>query len=196
MIRNSIYKLLAFILISFCLISCLGRDDYDSVPLSIDGFVAVYYDSSQLINDIKSEPSRRVENSSTIRRVDNYLFIVERLKGVHVFNQEDTLKDPIPVNFISIPFVQHIELDNNILFAQIAKGLLRINIADKLNPIYKGYINQRIEDVPNFPYQTLKEFPNIPKRVYFDCLEDNGKWIIAWKLESLKKPKCFVEPSI
>lgn len=186
-------NLLFMILGMICFYSCTDRDDYAYQNFPVQGFVPVYYDSSSLIDDISASPARSIIEEGNIVSKDSFVFITERLSGVHVYKRIDTINDLQQFRFINIPFVQLIEIRGNTLYAQIGKGLIEIDITDIEHPKYTGFITQRMEDVPNLPIQSLSPSFNEPKRAFFECLEENGKWIIGWEIQDLTEPRCFIE---
>jgi hypothetical protein len=193
---NTVLKkqnLIFLIFVALLICSCDERDDFASQNFPVEGFVPVYYDSSRLIEDISSSPPRALVDEGNVVTKDSFVFITERLSGVHVLKRTDPQDDPRQFNFINIPFVQLIDLRGNTLYAQMGKGLIQIDITDIENPRYSGFMTQRMEDVPNLPIQSLNQSINSSRRAFFECLEENGKWIVGWEIRNLTEPRCFID---
>lgn len=105
----------------------------------------VYMTYEDLRAAVKQENPRDIKNPGKIYFKDNYLFVNETMKGVHVLDVHDP-SDPEKVAFISIPGNVDIAVKENVLYADSYVDLVAIDISD-LDQIKEV---ARSEDI--FPY--------------------------------------------
>lgn len=85
--RNN-YKILALGFMLFTLISC---NNWEQVPNfdvdQVEGYRPIYATESE--QDVKTLPAREIENPGKIYVINDYLLVVDQLKGIHVFNNDN-----------------------------------------------------------------------------------------------------------
>jgi hypothetical protein len=94
--------------------------------------VPIYMTSDELKATIKITGVTSIENPGKIYFKDNYVFINEIKKGVHIFDNKDPRK-PIEVAFIEIPSNVDIAIKGNILYADNLTDLIALDIKDLKN---------------------------------------------------------------
>ena len=104
-------------------------------------YTPVYMTKAQFRKNIQSSETRKLENPGKMYFYQNYLFINEQGKGVHVYDMTDE-KNPIKISFYDIPGNFDIAVKNNIMYADNAIDLIAIDISDINNP----KMVKRIED--------------------------------------------------
>ncbi len=175
-IMSKTSSLLAMLFLSMMMFQSCTKDKcsremtytkYDPVLISYDDFRT----------SITNVGSQALEKPGKIYLYDNYLFINEQRKGIHIFDNSDP-SNPLNLGFITIPGNIDITMRNNILYADSYTDLLTINMTDPLN----GNLIKRVENV--FPYEESGENTIIgyytQERVTetLDCVEGR---IIGWE---------------
>jgi hypothetical protein len=130
----------SFILATFVLSSCM--DKYTEV------FTAnspVYLTYKELRSAVKKSASSDLVNPGKIYFKDNYIFIVEELKGIHIINNT-TPSNPQNISFIEVPGCVDIAVKNSTLYADSYVDLVAIDVSD-LNNIREV---SRVKDI--FPF--------------------------------------------
>lgn len=102
----------------------------------------VYMTYDALRDAVASEAPRDLKNPGKIYVKDNYLFVNEVDKGIHVYDNTDP-SNPTPVSFINIPGNVDLSIKGSVLYADSYMDLVVIDINDPANV---NEIN-RVEDV-------------------------------------------------
>jgi hypothetical protein len=96
----------------------------------------VYKDKSEVIGNIKSNPPKNIENTGKFYIYDNFIFLNEVDKGVHVIDNTDP-SHPDNIAFIDIPGDVDLAVKDNILYADMYKDLVAIDISNPSNVVLK-----------------------------------------------------------
>ena len=105
----------------------------------------VYMDRQSFKKSVKVTSSEDIAVPGKIYFKDNYVFINEALKGIHVINNINPA-NPVFVSFISIPGNMDMAIKDSILFADSFVDLVALNISDISNIREVG----RVDSI--FPY--------------------------------------------
>lgn len=105
----------------------------------------VYMNYEEFRAAVKNAPVKNFEQPGKIYLKDNYIFVNEYLKGIHVINNSNPAS-PIVVAFIEIPGNLDMSIVDNRLFADSYMDLVEIDISDLQNVKETA----RIKD--HFPY--------------------------------------------
>ncbi|MBN1185946.1 MAG: hypothetical protein JXB49_26935 [Bacteroidales bacterium] len=97
---------------------------------------------NDLEQSVSFQPIRDLNNPGKIYLKDNYIYINERFKGVHVIDNSDPTS-PVKTGFIRIPGCQDIAIMGNYLYADNAVDLITIDISSTPSIT----ITSRIRDV-------------------------------------------------
>ena len=94
---------------------------------------AVYYkpvlmERSKMETSIAWQDARNLEHPAKIYYKDNFIYISERYKGVHVIDNSDST-NPQNIGFIRIPGCIDMAIKNDILYADNAVDLVAIDIS-------------------------------------------------------------------
>lgn len=81
----------------------------------------------QLESSIKSDVSQEMKNPGKIYMKDQFIFIVEKYKGIHIIDNSDRL-NPVKKGFIHIPGCIDIAMKGNTLYADNAVDLVSIDL--------------------------------------------------------------------
>lgn len=178
------------------LVSCVERDDYNSVPNVIEGFKPIYLkDTANFEDSIYLTPPRVLKNPGKIYLYQQYLIINEFGKGVHVYDNSNP-QSPIAIAFINVPFNYDISIKNDIMYADAYLGLAVIDIR---------MLPNTINLISFIRYKTNKIYPPLPDsnnlnnlgfrrrsfKTYFECIDSEKGIIIGWDTALLHKPKCY-----
>ena len=110
----------------------------------------VYLSYEELRTSVKQSDARELVNPGKIYFKDNYIFIVDKMKGIHVINNQDP-SNPDNMAYIEVPGNIDIAIKGNILYADSYIDLVAIDVSDIQNMTEVG----RVEEV--LPY-TLPPF--------------------------------------
>jgi hypothetical protein len=124
-------KPLKFILLFFLLNLFFIRCN-DQIIEKYIANVPIYLSYEDFRNAIKTEPPQKIENPGKIYFYNNFLFINEYLRGIHVIDNSDP-SSPQKQSFISIPGNVDIAIKNDILFADSYIDLISLDISDLEN---------------------------------------------------------------
>ena len=122
----------------------------DRVTEIFTGNSPVYMSYSQLRTAVKQADVRELESPGKLYFKDNYIFIVEKMRGIHVIDNADPA-NPTNISFIEIPGNVDLAIKGNILYADSYVDLVALDLSDLNNITEVG----RVEDM--LPY-TIPEF--------------------------------------
>ncbi|MGV8135205.1 MAG: LVIVD repeat-containing protein [Mangrovibacterium sp.] len=136
----------------------------------------VYMSYEELRTSVKQEPSRDIENAGKIYFKDNYLFINEPMKGVHVLDMHDP-ENPDPVAFIAIPGNVDIAIKENVLYADSYVDLVAIDVSNVNNIKEVG----RSEGI--FPYV----IPQYDTKYRVAHVNEELGVVVEWELREVRQ---------
>jgi hypothetical protein len=178
--KTPILKLLTLCLFFISLASC---NFWETVPdfdvEEVEGYRPIYATESE--TEIKTLPAREIEDPGKIYVINDYLLLVDRLKGIHVFDNEDP-ENPQNIGFVQITGSNDVAVRNNILYADQASDLLAIDISNPENV----KVASRVKNV--FPFGV--QYPQ-QQGFYFECPDPEKGIVIGWELTTLQSPKCY-----
>ena len=148
----------------------------DTTYREYKGNAPVYMTYADLRASIAEEQNVDLKNPGKIYFKDNYIFIIEELKGIHVFDNNNP-SVPVKKTFIKVPGVVDMSISGNILYADSFIDLVVLDVQDI------EYIHEvgRVKDI--LPYTvppTENEFP----KGYID--KEKGL-VVAWELKTIKE---------
>jgi hypothetical protein len=101
----------------------------DKVYETFTANAPVYLSYTDLRSAVKMTAARELNNPGKIYFKDQYIFINEKMKGVHVFDVSDP-KNPQNKGFIEIPGNVDIAIKDNILYADSYVDLVSIDVSN------------------------------------------------------------------
>jgi hypothetical protein len=147
----------ALCFVAFFLQGCLK----DKVTHSYTIFRPIYETKEIVKGNIKSNPAKTIGTPGKIYLYDNYVFLNELDKGVHVIDNSNPAH-PVIKAFIDIPGNQDIAVKGNTLYADMYGSLVSIDITDPLNAML------------------LKDVPGVfPERSYLGGFVGNSNMVIV-----------------
>lgn len=163
-------------LFSLALIALTGCEDKVIREVTYTANTAVYMPHEVFRSDdiVQSKTSRTIENPGKIYYYNDYLFINEVMKGVHIIDNS-TPSAPQKIAFVEIPGNIDLAVIGDIMYADSYTDLLAIDIS---NP-NEAFITGRIE---NSFEQTYPEFnPSYPVK-----RPDKEKGVvIGWEVKEI-----------
>ncbi|MBN1926013.1 MAG: hypothetical protein JW798_09265, partial [Prolixibacteraceae bacterium] len=138
--------------------------------------VPVYLSYEDLRSSIKNESTQEVANPGKIYFKDNYIFINEYRKGVHVINNSNP-SDPQEVTFLNIPGNVDIAIRGNYLFADSYIDLVVIDISDLQNV-------QEVDRIENsFEYY----LPEYDTNYELATVDEKKGVVTAWEIKKTRE---------
>ncbi len=149
-----------------------------------EGMKPLYY-SYDDFSGIKSLPPEPFDNLGKIVTSNDYIFINERLKGIHVINNSDP-QNPVKAYFWQIPGNQEFTILGNTLYADNGRHLLIIDISlfnniSLISVIKDQYSLEDLEDAEAYP---------IGFKGYFECYDATKGILRGWEKAELINPYC------
>ncbi|MDP2338230.1 MAG: hypothetical protein Q8N05_17645 [Bacteroidota bacterium] len=136
----------------------------------------VYLSYTDLRSAVKMTAAREMNNPGKIYFKDQYIFINEKMKGVHVYDVSDP-KNPQNKGFIEIPGNVDIAIKDNILYADSYIDLVSIDVSNFSGIKEVG----RVQKV--FPYTLPKYNEKLP----LAKLDESKGVITAWEEKSVRQ---------
>ncbi len=130
-------KILACCLLvaAFGLQSCLK----DKLTQTYTILTPVYKSKAEVYGNLRSGPAKPIRNPGKIYLFNNYIFLNELDKGVHIIDNSDPSK-PVQKAFIDIPGNIDIAIKGSALYADLYTDLATFDISDPLNAKLVNYI--------------------------------------------------------
>jgi len=178
--KNLIYLLSISILFSAC-------TPYETSPSSVEGYSPVYSQDVSTLKIIKAEPARTTVNGGKIYTVGNLLFQVEQDSGIHVINYANP-SNPQKLGFIRSFMCKELAVKNGFIYTNNLNDLVVIDINNISNITEVGRTADVFPDLAlQYPPKTANQFETI----YFECPDPKKGVIVAWKKQTINKPKCW-----
>jgi hypothetical protein len=160
----------------FSLAAILFTSCEDSTYREYEGNAPVYMTFDNLRSAVKAQQNVELKNPGKIYYKDNYIFIVEELKGIHVYDNTDPAS-PVKKVFVNLPGVVDISISGYILYADSFVDLVILDVQN-IDNIHEV---ARIKDI--LPY-TVPPTDNDYPMAYVD--EDKGV-VIDWEVKTIKE---------
>lgn len=143
------------------------------------GMKPVYANGDSLYNIINID-TQLIVNAGNIYTWNNYLFLNEINKGIHVIDKSD-INNPYKITFIKIVGNKNYTINDSTLYADNGRDLIAIDIRDILHVRVLNIVKGGLVNNNNFP-------PNYEGT--FECFDASKGIVIEWKEELLINPKC------
>ncbi|MDQ1296429.1 MAG: hypothetical protein QG611_407, partial [Bacteroidota bacterium] len=148
----------------------------DSTYKEYKGNAPVYMSYADLRSAVTMKEDIPLNNPGKIYFKDNYIFVVEELKGVHVFDNVNPAS-PVKMVFVQIPGVVDISISGNKMYADSFVDLVVLDVEDINNIVEAG----RVKDV--LPY-TVPPVDNEFPTAYID--QEKGV-VVDWELKTIRE---------
>lgn len=163
MLRDS--RLTSMFFFAFLLsLALMGCEDQKMQTVKWTEYEPVYMSEQEFTNSVGMETARELNKPGKIYFYNDYLFVNEVNKGVHIIDNSDPAS-PAKVGFINIPANKDIAVKDNLLYADSNSDLLVFDIKDLQNP----ELVKRVENVfsftanrsPGYPYKPVDQSKGI-----------------------------------
>jgi hypothetical protein len=154
----------------------------DSHYREYTGNAPVYMDYSDLRTAIVSQQNVELKNPGKIYYKDDYIFIVEELKGIHIFDNSDPAS-PVKKVFVKIPGVVDISISGYILYADSYVDLVMLDVQNVDNIREVG----RVKDV--LPYTV----PPVDNDYPMANVDEEKGVVVDWQVKTIRE-KIHNEP--
>jgi len=140
------------------------------------GNAPVYMSYDDLREAVIVEQNVELKNPGKIYFKDNYIFIVEELKGIHVFDNANPAS-PIHKAFVKVPGVVDISISGFIMYADSFVDLVVFDVEDVNNIHESG----RLKDI--LPYTVPPTDNDYP----MGFVEEERGVVIDWEVRKIKE---------
>ncbi len=149
-----------------------------------DGYAPVYMSYEDLREAIKTVQNQELENPGKIYYKDDYIFIVEEMKGIHVFDNSDP-SSPVKKAFVVIPGVVDMSISGYILYADSFVDLVMLDVQNIDNIREVG----RVKDV--LPYTV----PPVDDDYPMAYVDQKKGVVVDWEFRTIKE-RIYDQPII
>jgi hypothetical protein len=169
-----------------CLTGCYYTQNNDVEPpfTPRNAYKPIYATNSTEAKEVRVTAPAKLEKVGKIYYKDNFIFINENNKGVHIINNSNPAA-PQKVAFLNIRGCTDIVIKNNLLYAN---NLIDLVVLDVTNPL-QATLKNRIENA--FLYS-----PRPPQiNVSFICPDASKGIVVGWEIitseTERKQATCF-----
>ena len=148
----------------------------DATYKEYTGNAPVYMTFEELRSPVSTEQDVDLINPGKIYFKDDYIFIVEELKGIHVFDNSNP-SSPVKKTFLKVPGTVDIAISGSTMYADSYVDLVAIDVQD-INNIYEA---ARVKDI--FPYLVPPTGNDYPM-AYVD---DKKGVVVEWELKTIRE---------
>jgi hypothetical protein len=148
----------------------------DTTYREYKGNAPVYITYDDLRKSVVPEQNVELKNPGKIYFKDNYIFIIEELKGIHVFDNINP-SAPAKMTFIKIPGVVDMTIVGNTLYADSFVDLVVLDVQDVENIHEVG----RVLDI--LPYTV----PPVDNKFPLGYVDSEKGLVASWELTTIKE---------
>jgi hypothetical protein len=167
--KAAVIKLIASLLVTLAFWGCIKRDEY-----TFEVYKPVYKSFDAFRGSFKSGPAKEIKQPGKIYFKDNYIFVNEVNKGIHVINNADP-SNPIRLAFYEIEGNVDMAIRGNILFADSYIDLVSIDISDINNPVELSRLENAFPEV----------LPPFDRGLPIYELDRTKGVVVGWKVETV-----------
>ena len=136
---TTLRAIVAFLIaLPVCFSACVKDDCKQKYTYTY--YIPVYMSKDEVKANIKSNAPRKVENPGKIYIRDQYIFLNDVDRGIHVIDNSNP-SHPQNISFINIPGNMDIAVKGNILYADLYSDLLAIDISNPKQIVLKTYVD-------------------------------------------------------
>lgn len=165
-------KIFKYTLLIFCVYNMVSCGPRPEPIMPMTSYIPILMSRTQIDNSILLKEPRTMNNPGKIYFKDNYIFINEKYKGIHIINNKDP-KKPIKVGFILVPGCLDMAMKGSVLYVDNATDLLAIDLSDTM----KAVVTKRVIDI--FPELTPPDNRNIDA-IYSKKNRPANTIIVGW----------------
>ena len=147
--------------------------------------VPIYMSNSDFKESFKLVEPQDLINPGKIYFKDNYIFINEMYKGIHIYDNTNP-SDPQNISFIELPSNKDIAIADQYLYADSYTDLVIIDISDIYNPIEINRIDSA------FPYT----IPPYDTRYPISSIDEKLGVIIGYEIKEITEEETLTEQEL
>lgn len=136
--------------------------------------VPQYMSYAEMRQPVKSTAATAIETAGKIYIQGNYLFVNEKYKGIHVYDNTNPAS-PVNLSFIDIPGNVDLAVKGNYLYADNYVDLVVLDISNITSPIEVA----RVEDI--FPYTIPDALGSYP----ISGIDQEQGVIVGWQVQEV-----------
>ncbi len=140
------------------------------------GNAPIYMSFEELRASITTQQNVDLEKPGKIYFKDDYIFIVEEQKGIHVYDNSNP-SAPVKKTFVKIPGVVDISISGNILYADSYVDLVVLDLQD-INNIHEV---GRVEEILRYAV------PPVDNDYPIGRIEEDRGVVIGWEVKQIKE---------
>lgn len=154
---------------------------------ALEGFIPIYEDHLENLVSLNIS-GQKLENPGKIYLYKDFAFVIEREKGIHVFNNSNP-SSPTEIAFYTIPGCSEISIRNDFLYTNLGYGLLCLDIS---SPTDAKAINHQMYNSNSTEASmpaVLDHGFGLRDKVYYLCPDPDRGRVLGWyygKFESNK----------
>ena len=149
----------------------------DATVREYKGYAPVYMSYNDLRSAVQVEQNAALQNPGKICFKDNYIFIIEEMKGIHVYDNTDP-SSPVHKAFVKVPGVVDISISGTVMYADSYIDIVILDIQNLDNIHEAG----RIRDILTYtvPARKTNDYPQ--------AYVDKTKGVVTgWELRTIKE---------
>jgi hypothetical protein len=167
-------KIIPIVLVSISIVLLMSCED--TTYKEYKGNAPVYMGYSELRKAVKLEEDVPLVNPGKIYFKDNFIFIIEELKGIHVFDNSDP-SAPVKKTFINVPGAVDMAISDNVLYTDSFIDLVAIDVQDVENIQEVG----RVHDI--LPYTV----PPVDNDFPVSYVDKSKGVVLSWDLKTIRE---------
>ena len=148
----------------------------DATYKEYKGYAPVYMSYKDLRTGIAGEQNVDLKNPGKIYFKDNYIFIVEELKGIHVFDNTNP-STPVKKVFVKLPGVVDISISGYIMYADSYVDLVVLDV-ENIDNIHE--VGRMTDILPYIVPPAGTDFP-------MGSVDQEKGVVIDWELRTIKE---------
>lgn len=164
-------KIIPIFLFLIFLLSC-----EDTNYREYTGNAPVYMSYEELRSAVSAESGRTLENPGKIYFKDNHIFIIEELKGIHVYDNTNPAS-PVKKSFVKVPGIVDMAISGDVLYADSFVDLVILDLQNTDNISEIG----RIQDF--LPYT----IPPVDNKLPLGNVDKNKGLVVDWEVRTIKE---------
>ncbi len=112
---------------------CVSCKNNSIIGVKVSKYKPVLIDKNSLANSVIFQSPSDLSNPGKYLVSGNYLYIVEKYKGVHIFNNANP-NSPQNTGFIIVPGIETISILNNTIYVDNSTDIVALDISNPANP--------------------------------------------------------------
>ncbi len=162
------------------LTSCVFFQLDDDGDFDIQGYAPVYGEFESL-GTIEYQAPQAIENAGKIFYLNQYLFIVESGKGIHIYDNEDP-ESPNNLAFISVPGCYNVAVKDQYLYVNNYADLVVVDVSDLDN----------VRTIQRFQNQLGAHSDYFPKPDGSYLCPDETRFVVDWVETTFSSDECYL----